>query len=111
MKAKRIFHLVAATSLMGIAVSGCNSQSAIPIERFRVLVVSPDQVYRVDSFSGDIQRITSDGMFPVVPFGRIKLEVGRIYKLEDDTLVAYEGAGKFGSATEALLKKYTPSKP
>jgi len=111
MKVNRTFHLVAAIVLTTLVVAGCNLPGVTPVERFRVLIAAPDRIYRIDSVTGEIQRVESDGMFPVVPFGRIKLEIGRIYKLEDDTLVAYEGAGKFGSATEAILKKYSPSKP
>ena len=110
MNFERTSHLVASIAFTILAMAGCNSQNAIPVERFQVLIAAPDRIYRIDSFTGEIQRVESDGMFPIVPFGRIKLEIGRIYKLEDDTLVAYEGAGKFGSATEAILKRYSPSK-
>jgi uncharacterized protein YfaA (DUF2138 family) len=91
-----------------VALAGCNRLDPQPFERYR-LVAADGRLVRIDTQQGDVHLVGQDALTPIPQNGRLKLEVGRLYVLETGDLVAYEGNRKFGSPTEALLRKYGPA--
>ena len=95
------------------SLAACNQDQLEFTGKYRLLAANDGHVYRLDTYSGEVQSVTDKGLFPVAKHGRIRMEIGRIYEREDGELIAYEGKEKFGSGREALFKQYgiKPSAP
>ena len=97
-----------------LALTGCTrpptASPSAPVERFRLVVTPDGKALRLDSQTGEVASVTEKGVKTLPVNERVRLEVGQIYVTETGELVAYKGELKFGSADEALLRKYLPEK-
>jgi hypothetical protein len=76
-------------------------------ELFKIIAMPDGNAYRLNSQTGEIALVTEKGLTTLPINARTQLSIGGIYILENGQEVAYTGDQKFGSAVDALVKKYT----
>lgn len=110
MQVIKVLCAVAPIWLLAACTQPATPPAPVPFEKFKLVVTPDGKALRLDSQTGEVALITDKGVRTLPTNERIRLEVGQLYVSETGELFAYEGKLKFGSATEALLKKYGTDK-
>jgi hypothetical protein len=93
---KTIFITVA-----GLSMGSCDRMSGN--SQFQVISTSSGELYRLQSSTGAMHRISGATLVRVSETDRVQLQVGAVYVLENGSNIKYLGEGKFESFKPDVL--------
>ena len=90
--------------LIMLMLSGCDKPSLlsnVSKQNYQIVNAQDGSTYRLNSEAGGISLVTAKGI-KAIPEQTIKLKIGEVYKLENNTDALYEGNGLFNTNTMAI---------